>query len=312
MRRGERAGNKAHPMNRATKIFVLGFALLVVAGIAFGGWIQWQSHRRLARAYAIEVAAVPVPAGAEAVARGKHLATTRGCVDCHGADLAGATVIDDGAMGRIDGPNLTRGAGGLPADYADLDFVRAIRHGVNRAGRGLFLMPSTDYATLSDADMGALIAYLRTLPAVDKPSGPVKPGPVARTLLATGRLRLAAQEIQHARIKPSQVAPAANADYGRYVAASCTGCHGSNLSGGKIAVGPPTWPPAANLTPHPDGRLGQWTEADFVRALRTHRRPDGSEISPVMPKTFGGLDEIEMKALWAYLRTLPPTPLGKR
>ncbi len=299
-------------MNRTAKIFVYGFALLVAASLAFGAWIQWQSHRRLKRVYAITVAPVPVPVGAEAVARGKHLAMTRGCVDCHGANLAGLTVIDDGAMGRIDGPNLTRGAGGLPADYSDDDYIRAIRHGVNREGRGLFLMPSTDYATLSDADMGALIAYLRSVPAVDKPRGPVAPGPVAKALLATGRLRLAAQEIEHARIKPSQVAPAANAEYGRYVAASCTGCHGPNLSGGKIAAGPPTLPPAANLTPHPDGRLAQWTEADFVRALRTQRRPDGSEISPVMPKAFGGLDDLELKALWAYLRTLPPKPLGKR
>ncbi len=299
-------------MNRTAKIFVSGFALLVAAGLAFGAWIQWQSHRRLQRVYAFTVAPVPVPAGAEAVARGRHLAQTRGCVDCHGADLAGMTVIDDGAMGRIDGPNLTRGPGGLPADYSDEDYIRAIRHGVNREGRGLFLMPSTDYATLSDADMGALIAYLRSVPAVDKPRGPVAPGPVAKALLATGRLRLAAQDIEHARIQPSQVAPAANAEYGRYVAASCTGCHGPNLSGGKIAAGPPTWPPAANLTPHPDGRLSQWTEADFVRAMRTQRRPDGSEISPVMPKAFGGLDDLELKALWAYLRTLPPKPLGKR
>jgi cytochrome c553 len=299
-------------MNRTAKIFVYGFALLVAAGLAFGAWIEWQSHRRLTRVHAIAVAPVSVPAGAEAVARGKHLAMTRGCVDCHGANLAGLTVIDDGAMGRIDGPNLTRGAGGLPADYSDEDYIRAIRHGVNREGRGLFLMPSTDYATLSDADMGALIAYLRSVPAVDKPRGPVAPGPVAKALLATGRLRLAAQEIEHARIKPSQVAPAANAEYGRYVAASCTGCHGVNLSGGKIAAGPPTWPPAANLTPHPDGRLAQWTEADFVRAMRTQRRPDGSEISPVKPKAFGGLDDLELKALWAYLRTLPPKPQGKR
>jgi mono/diheme cytochrome c family protein len=99
-------------------------------------------------------------------------------------------------------------------------------------------------------------------------------------------------------------------EYGRYVANGCIGCHGSNFSGGKIPVGPPDWPPASNLTPQADGRLTKWTEADFIQTLRTARRPDGTELNPVMPRLFGQMDDVELKAIWAFLQTLPAAATG--
>lgn len=297
-----------------TVLKVLGYglaALGLVLAIAFAA-IYVASNSKLKRTFAVNAKPVAVPTDAASIARGQHLAETRGCVDCHGADLAGATVFDNGAMGRVDGSNLTRGPGGLPADWNDLDFVRAIRHGVARDGRGLFLMPSTDYATLSNADMGALIAYVKSVPAVNKPRGPVALGPVARGLLVAGKIKLAAEEIDHAHVQPAEVTPAITAEYGKYLAVGCTGCHGPNFSGGKIAVGPPDWPPAANLTPHADGAVAKWSEADFMAALRTGKRPDGREVSAVMPRAFGKLDDLEIKALWAFLQTLPPVPTGVR
>ena len=101
-------------------------------------------------------------------------------------------------------------------------------------------------------------------------------------------------------------------EYGRYVAAGCIGCHGTNFSGGKIEVGPPNWPQAANLTPHADGRLAKWSEAEFIKTLRTAKRPDGTELNPVMPRLFGDMDDIELKALYKYFKTLPPVATGVR
>ena len=69
---------------------------------------------------------------------------------------------------------------------------------------------------------------------------------------------------------------------------------------------------AANLTPHPDGRLSKWSEQDFITAIRTAKRPDGSELNPVMPRGFGGMDDIELKALWAFFKSLPPAVQGTR
>ncbi len=301
-------------MGKVLKWTGVALGTVALAAGAAATWIFIGSNAALRRTHAVTVrpVVVPAPTDAAAVARGKHLATTRGCADCHGADFGGATVMDNGAMGRVAGPNLTRGRGGLPADYRDEDYVRAIRHGVARDGRGFFLMPSYEYSGFTDEDMGALVAFLKTVPPVDKPSGGVALGPIARMLVATGKIKLAADQIDHANVKPATVRPAASVEYGRYVAASCTGCHGENLSGGKIEVGPPDWPPAANLTPHPDGRLAKWSEADFIASMRTGRRPDGSEINPVMPRAFGGMDDTELRALWLYLRTLSPRATGVR
>ena len=236
----------------------------------------------------------------------------RGCRDCHGSDLGGNKVVDDGAMGKIHGPNLTRGRGGLAAGWTDEDFVRAIRHGIDRGGRGLFLMPSIEYSNLSDEDFGALVAYLKSVKPVDRERVPVTLGPVARVLTAVGRIKLAAEEIDHANVKAAQVVPAVSVEYGRYLAAGCIGCHGANFSGGKIEVGPPDWPAASNLTPHPGGRLAKWSEADFLRAMRERRRPDGATIDPVMPAVFGQMTDTELKAIWKFLLTVQPAATGAR
>lgn len=288
-----------------------GLGLVVLIAAAFGA-VYWKSSARLKQTFAVNVQPMTVPTEAAAIERGRHLAATRGCMDCHGADLGGAKVVDDPAMGRLYGPNLTRGRGGLAAGYGAADYERAIRHGVTREGRGLLVMPSIDYAQMSTRDMGDLIAYLQSVPAVDRESVPLQVGPVARALIVAGKIKLSAEVIDHARVQPHEVVPGVTVDYGRYMAANCTGCHGANLSGGKIDIGPPDWPPAANLTSHASGRLAAWTEADFVQAMRTARRPDGSEINPVMPRAFAHLNDTEIKALWAYLQTIPAAATGTR
>ena len=71
-------------------------------------------------------------------------------------------------------------------------------------------------------------------------------------------------------------------------------------------------PIVANLTPHETG-LKDWTEADFFRALREGKRKDGSAILAAMPwKAYGQMNDVEIKALWAYLRTVSPIPKGNR
>jgi mono/diheme cytochrome c family protein len=284
-------------------------ALLLLLGAA-GGAVFAISNQKLNRKFRVAVAPVPVPTDPAAIARGRHIAETRGCAECHGADLAGNKIIDDAAMGRMYGPNLTRGRGGLPADAGDEDYVRAIRHGVGRDGHGLFLMPSEDFSRFTNEDMGDLIAYLKSVPPVDRDPVPLDLGPVARALLAAGKIRLAADVIDHAGVQPAVVQPGPTAVYGRYLAAGCTGCHGTNLSGGKIDIGPPDWPPARNLTPA--GDLAKWSETDFYRALREHQRPDGTKLSEVMPAAFGQMNDVELTALWNYLRTLPSAATGSR
>jgi mono/diheme cytochrome c family protein len=286
-----------------------GIVILVVALVTA---VFLASNARLKKTFAVNPRPVAIPTDAVAIARGKHLAETRGCNDCHGKDYAGNRVIEDGAMGTLHAPNLTMGKGGRIAAFKDEDWVRAIRHGVGPDQRGLFVMPSEEYAHFSDGDLGALIAFLKTVPSVDRERVPTSLGPVSRGLLAFGKMKLAASVIDHPNVNPKSIAPAVTPEYGRYVAASCTGCHGQNLSGGKIEVGPPSWPQAANLTPHADARVTKWSEADFIETLRTAKCPDGTVLNEVMPRVFGQMNDVELKALWAYLKTLPAAATGVR
>ena len=299
-------------MKKPLKVFTRSLAALVVVVGLIAGVVYWGSESKLHRHFELVVSPAPMATDVGAIERGRHIAITRGCLHCHGEDLAGGTVVNNAMIGKICGPNLTRGLGGLPEGFGNEDWVRAIRHGVGPDGRPLVIMPAAEFTHLSEDDFGALLAFLLAAPKVDRATVPVHLGPVGRALVLTGKLPLAADLIDHATVRPSQVIPGITVDYGQYLAANCMGCHGPNLSGGKIHGAPPEWPPASNLTPISDGPLVHWSEADFIATLRNHRRPNGVELNEAMPRTFGQLTDDELKALWVYLRTLPPVVTGRR
>lgn len=283
-------------------------ALILVAAAAVYGF----SEARYRRHYAVTPRPIAVPADSASIARGAHLAQSfGGCVECHGENLAGKMVFDDPPVGRVYGVNLTRGRGGVGAQLTDADIVRAVEHGVGRDGRPLKTMPSTDYTHLTDADLAAIVAWVRSRPAVDTAQPPVQVGPVGRALFVAGKLpMLHAERIDHGRSMAMTVAPGVTAEYGRYIAAvGCQGCHGQTLAGGPIEGGAPDWPPATNLTPA--GALKTWTAEGFARFLRTGVRPNGVPVNPVMPiRLTSRLTDEEIEALWLYLRTVPAVPVG--
>jgi mono/diheme cytochrome c family protein len=172
-------------------------------------------------------------------------------------------------------------------------------------------MPAFEHTGMSDEDLGALIAYVRSLPGSATLPPPSKAGPVLRGLFAAGMVPLlSAEEIDHSQPHPAQVDAEPTPAYGSYLIGMCKGCHGPQLSGGKIPGGPPDWKPAANITP---GGIGRWSEGDFIQALRTGRRPDGSTIDAQMPwKEFRHMDDVELRALYAYLHALAPREYGHR
>ncbi len=269
------------------------------------------SSSRLNKTYDIIVEEVLVPYNAESIARGKHIAVIRGCTDCHGSDLRGKVFIDAPPMATIYASNITRGKGGIP-NYNDEDWIRAIRHGVDPNGRALLMMPSQEFYYLSDTDIGALIAFLKSVPDVDKESLGGKVGPLGRFLLLVGQLPLIPAElIDHNATRPEASTQGVTIDYGKYMAVSCVGCHGTYYAGGKILGGPPDWPPAANLTP--SGSLSSWTEANFISAMRTGIKPNNEKFSEYMPyNAFGKAMDDELKALWMFLESLSESETGSR
>jgi mono/diheme cytochrome c family protein len=282
---------------------VLAAVLLAVAGLFAVAWAV--TGNAMTRTYAVHDPAPPKRRDADALAQGHHLFDTRGCGDCHGPTGAGKVLIDEPGLMRVVPSNLPRALRD-PA-YTDSAIAAAIRHGVRPDGTPLVIMPAGDYAELDDRDVAALITYMRSLPASDNDPGTTAVGPVGRVLYLLGKLPLLpAEAVDHAprqrRAPPASVTP----EFGQYVAQSCTGCHGVDFTGGLVVE--PGKPPSANLTPHASGLAG-WTEADFLRAMNTGRRPDGRTLDPLMPwATYSRMHDVELRALWTYLAALEPAP----
>jgi len=255
---------------------------------------------RLNRIYEIPAEELNIPADPESIARGEHL-TTRllGCTDCHGDDLGGEMLYNDPLFGQIAASNLTRGAGGIGAQYSDLDWEHALRHGVNHEGRPLIFVMASFYARFSDQDTAAVIAYLKQVPAVDRELPATVIGPLGRFFILTDPTLLPAQVIDHDHGPLARPEPAVSAEYGKYLATACTICHGTDFSGG-LNVGS-----GLNLTP--GGDLRDWTEEDFLRTLQTGVIPSGRQLDPdLMPwKRIGRLADSELRAIWLHLQSLP-------
>lgn len=291
---------------------VVGGAALVI-GLAAGA-IYFISATRLNQKVVIPTESVAIPTDITAIQRGQHLASAvAACAACHGPNLAGKIEVDDPLLARIVAPNLTRGRGGVGATLTDADFVRAIRHGVDPSGRQLLSMPSDDYNTFSNADLGAIVAYVRSLPAINTSLPPSDIRTLGLVLFALGQLPLQpAANID--RLAPRHAAPPTGitAEYGQYLvnAAGCPTCHGPGLSGGPIPLAQPNAVPASNITPTD---LGSWSEADFIKVMRTGIRPDGRAIDTSMPwPYFAQLTDSELRAIWRFLQAVPPRPTGSR
>jgi len=174
-------------VNRAGRRVAI--ALTVVAAVAIGAVALRLALVPSPRTLRFDVprVAVAVPADAAAVARGRHLSEAVAvCTVCHGDDLGGRLAFEHPLLGRGYTPNLTAGRGGIGAAYDAADWDRALRHGVDRSGRGLLFMPVDHYQHLSDADLGAMIAYYRSMPPVDNERTGLELTLLARTMIDLG------------------------------------------------------------------------------------------------------------------------------
>lgn len=286
------------------RTLIAGAALVGVAAVAVFGMAA-VGERKLERKIDLQVAAVPLAGDPASVERGHYLYRSRGCGDCHGLDGAGKVVIEDGAM-LVRAPNLTGGAGSVTVAYQPVDWVRAIRHGVRPNGRPLLIMPSEEYNRLTDADLASVVAYIRQLPPKSGEGATIRlPLPV-KVLYGAGMVKDAAEKIDH-RLPPAQpVAEGVTAAHGAYVAHGCTGCHRADLSGGKIAGAPPSWPAAARLAPGEGSVMGRYPDAaSFAAMMKSGKRPDGSAVSEVMPfQALREMSDVDVKALYLHLTTM--------
>lgn len=281
----------------------LALACIFLLVIVVYAYIYMSTEARFNKKYFVREDPITLSTDSAVLTKGAHLVTIKGCNDCHGANLGGKVFIDDPSLGRIVSANLTSGKGGLPADYGVTGWLMALRHGVNRAGTSLMFMPSYETVQMSKTDMIAMLSYLNTVPPVDSELPPTEVSAMGRVLTHFGQVPLIpAEMIDHKMGWPKEVQEDVSATFGKYLTATCTGCHRQDLKGGKPVA--PGLPPVANITT--SGRIGQISEEQFIKTLRTGVTVEGRALKPEeMPWNITSqYTDTELKAIYAYLKTL--------
>ncbi|EYD76534.1 class I diheme cytochrome c [Rubellimicrobium mesophilum DSM 19309] len=237
------------------------------------------------------------------------------CGNCHtpfgeaGLDmtraLAGRVVEQNDRFTAI-APNIT--PGGRVADWSDEELARAIREGI-RPGDAIIgpPMPMELYHDLSDDDVMSVVLYLRRVPAVENDPG--------QSVYAMPRPAAYGPPVAS---NPG-VPQGATVEYGAYIAgplAHCLACHtplgpdgplyDTKLGAGGVLFEMPDGSVvrSVNITPT---RIGDTSDEELDRMIRTGVKPDGHHLAPVMPFWgYAGMTEDDMAALILYLRALPP------
>jgi len=268
-------------------------ALALVAGIA---WlvVYVLSERILRRPWVVPESAIAVPEGSQAVARGKHIAVTRGCPGCHRSRLEGGVFFEEKHIARLVAPNLAR----LAREYTPAELERSIRHGVRRDGTTVRGMPSETFYQLTDQDLGDLIAYLRSVEPAGAPLPETEIWILGRVGLVTGKYVLAPQRIDPSAARRPAAAPGDAVAQGRYLAHTmCVECHGLDLHGD---------PDGDEPTPHL-ALVAAYSPEEFAHLMRTGEPARGGPLklmAEVARERFAHLTDEEVAALYAYLRLL--------
>jgi mono/diheme cytochrome c family protein len=237
----------------------------------------------------LAVETINIPTDADAIARGRHVAVIWACTKCHGEELSGMTFTRDPLSGlvplggKISASNLTSGMGGIADAYADTDWVRAVRHGVMPDGSVEVFM--FDYSTMSDQDLGDLIAYLKQVPPVDASYSEIQYGLITPVVSNIGLLMPAAERIDHSMLRSVDPAPDATVEYGKYLSTICTACHGNSIG----------------------NSVKKWNQDEFISIFHTGLLSNGKQFGATMSSsTFREMTDMELAALWLYFTNSNP------
>lgn len=253
--------------------------------------------------------------------RGEYLMkSVVACGNCHtpqspagpepGKELSGQLVLKVPEFTAY-APNITPDKETGIGSWTDAQIIAAIREGKRPDGSTIGPpMPFEVYKDISDRDARAIVAYLRSVPAVKNKmpasdySFPLPPawGPPVKSVAEPDRADKVA--------------------YGGYLVnalAHCTACHSPLVkgapdlehqlgAGGQNIPGPWGIAVTPNITPHSDG-IASYSDQDIANAVRKGLRPDGSKMGPPMGYWYyKNISDDDMNAITAYLRSLPPKP----
>jgi mono/diheme cytochrome c family protein len=266
--------------------------------------------------------AATVTAGAQSpVERGGYLVNgVLTCGNCHTPRGPGGVLAMDKQLSggpqewdtptfKVKGANITPDRETGIGSWSEADIKRALVDGVRPNGSQLApIMPYGFYKVFTTADLDAIVAYLRSVPAV---SNKVQ-APLYKAAL-------------HAETPPGaekQVAAADLSDpvkrgFYQVTIAHCMECHTPRVNGksdfgnalgkgGEEFKGPWGVSVSRNITSHREKGIGAWSDAEIKRAITQGVRKDGSPLKPPMGFGFyANMTEPDLDALVAYLRTVP-------
>lgn len=224
-----------------------------------------------------------------------------------------------GLPGRVVAPNITPDPETGLGKWTDGEIIRAIREGVDREGNALFpFMPYPHFRHMSDEDVEALVAYMRTLKPVRNP--------LPRTELALPVALMIKSAPQPIAGEVKAPARSDRRQYGKYLMeiGGCMDCHtkqehGQPVAGMELAGGfefhmPQGVVVSANITPDVETGIGSWAEDGFVSRFRQYSEMAETGGPPVTPETFtimpwlatSQLKDEDLRAIYQYLRTVKP------
>jgi len=262
----------------------------------------------------------------ERLARGKYIVESEAaCADCHsthdwskrnapilpGMEGAGRDFSElKGLPGAVMAPNLTPDPETGTGTWSDDALGRAIREGIGHDGRALFpMMPYQNYRRMPDEDLASVIVFLRSLPPVRNPL------PKTEIIFPAKYLMRSAPEPLTSPVPPPDLSD--QVKRGEFILniAGCRDCHtpmdrgeflpNMDMGGGQIFEGPWGRVASANLTPDPSG-IPYYDESLFLQAMRTGYVRARS-LNQIMPwRHYGGMTDEDLKAIFAYLKTLKP------
>jgi mono/diheme cytochrome c family protein len=204
-------------------------------------------------------------------------------------------------------PDRDTGAG----TWTDEQFERALRQGIGHDDRPLFpFMPYFFFRNLSNEDLASIVVYIRSIPPVRN---------------QVPRTEWPEELKQIYKPLPPLTSPVPQPDFsnpvklGEYLVtiADCAGCHtptdeklrplpGMDFAGGAPLHGPWGRVASANITPDPSG-ISYYEEAFFLNTIRAGKVGGVRELNHIMPwKHFRHMTDDDLKAIFAYLRTLKP------
>ncbi len=313
-------------MVRSSYLLRLASMLGMLTVISFGIWLTQPK---------------PATAADEQIAFGRMVARSI-CMDCHTQRAPNDPYTLDatkafaagqefaGPWGTVYARNITQDKATGIGNWTDAEIKRAIKEGIAKDGTKLLVMPWEIFRGMADEDVDAIVAYMRTVPAIAHTPPPAvlaSPEAVAGFIGSIPPLKAAVPEALYSKPRdvfhdfvfggnpnaPKAAPPGFKAPQGKdspargeYLARTalgCVACHNANFAGGT----PPFF--ASNITPDKEFGIGNWSKEMIVRALREGIDDEGKRLSPVMPSAglaYGVLSDDEAYNIIAFLQSIPP------